>query len=463
MIRPGPALELQSFLDYNLDIKGSDGDSAAVSTAAPKKRRVLRWTGLDEEIFEVWAPAVANLILLPLVGSIDLFWIGQSRDPLAIAGMGAANQVYSTIYFLISFLPAVITPRIAEEIARERRDKAAQWVSEALGFACLMGFFGMLVLVLCPHTVLRLITNSPQVLAEAVPYCRIRGVSLIATLCSSVSFATFRGLLDFRTPLRVSLSANLLNALLNPLLMFTLGLGVSGVAAATTIAEIYSAVTFVLLLRSRKMLSRKPAIPAAETVRSLLQTGLAVQVRSVSTNLMFLLAVRRVTAIDPSGVQAAAYQVTQQFWNLAGYVSLALSSSGAGLVPTKYWKKGGGINEARQLADRLYLWGCGLGLVLSLLQLLALPLVSLMAPIKEVQQAARTPAILAAFLQLLNGAVFAGEGMLLGLRAFPVLAASSLFGCGLMVTSLYLAGDRALIGDSGWGSSCSTSPGSPHR
>ena len=65
-----------------------------------------------------------------------------------------------------------------------------------------------------PHVVLKLISDRPQVLAEAIPYARIRGLSLIATLCSTVSFATFRGLLDFRTPLRVSLAANILNACL---------------------------------------------------------------------------------------------------------------------------------------------------------------------------------------------------------------------------------------------------------
>lgn len=410
----------------------------------PSKRRWPRWSSLDAEILEVWAPAVANLILLPLVGSIDLFWIGQSRDPWAIAGMGAANQVYSTIYFLISFLPAVVTPRIAEEIARGRRSMAAKWVREALGFACVMGACGTLALVSFPHVVLKLISDRPQVLAEAIPYARIRGLSLIATLCSTVSFATFRGLLDFRTPLRVSLAANMLNACLDPLLMFGFGLGVSGVAAATSIAELFSAVTFMSLLRRRGLLEGLPSLPDAKTIRSILNSGFAVQVRSMSTNLMFLFAVRRVTAIDPSGVQAAAYQVTQQFWNLGGFISLALSSAGSGLVPTKYW--GQGVDEARHLADRLFLWGCCLGICLCALQLASLPLVGFMAPIKAVQQAARAPAILAAMLQILNGAVFAGEGILLGLKAYRWLAATSFIGCALMVSTLYIFGEDALTG-----------------
>ncbi|CAK9064770.1 Protein DETOXIFICATION 44, partial [Durusdinium trenchii] len=390
------------------------------------------WTDLDQEILQVWPAAVANLILPGLVGAVDLFWIAQSGDPMKIAGMGATNQIYNTIYFLLSFLPTILTPRIAEEFAQNRPKEAAKWVTEAFSFAVLMGLCGTIALVCYPHAVLRMITTNPDVLGNAVPYCRIRGFSLIATLCSSVSFATFRGLLDFETPLRVALATNVVNALLDPVLMNTLGLGVSGVALATTFAEVGGAVVLTMLLRRRKLLSKTPTLPAMSTVETFVKSGVAVQVRATLTNLMFLLAVRRVTEMDPTGVQAAAYQVTQQFWHLAGYVSLALSSPGAGLVPNKYFQEGGGIDEARRLADRLYLWGGCLGIVLCFLQLACLPLVGILAPIKEVQEAARSPAILAALLQIINGIVFAGEGILVGLKAYRWLAASSGIGCGCM-------------------------------
>ena len=40
-------------------------------------------------------------------------------------------------------------------------------------------------------------------------------------------------------------------------------------------------------------------------------------------------------------------------------MSLALSSSGAGLVPTKYWKKGGGASDSRRMRRRLVGGGVG--------------------------------------------------------------------------------------------------------
>jgi len=52
-----------------------------------------------------------------------------------------------------------------------------------------------------------------------------------------------------------------------------------------------------------------------------------------------------------------------------------------------------------------------LGVCLGALQLLCLPLLSLFSPLKEVQQAARLPSVVAAALQLINGVVFIGEGI----------------------------------------------------
>ena len=57
------------------------------------------WTALDEEIFGVWPPAVANLLLPALVGSVDLFWIGRSGDAIKIAGMGRPKTSSLSIVF----------------------------------------------------------------------------------------------------------------------------------------------------------------------------------------------------------------------------------------------------------------------------------------------------------------------------------------------------------------------------
>lgn len=48
---------------------------------------------LDRQILKLWFPAILNLVLIPLVGAVDVFWVGHMNNAITLAGMGAANQV----------------------------------------------------------------------------------------------------------------------------------------------------------------------------------------------------------------------------------------------------------------------------------------------------------------------------------------------------------------------------------
>lgn len=55
---------------------------------------------------------------------------------------------------------------------------------------------------------------------------------------------TFRGFKDTKTPLYAIGAGNLLNALLDPILIFLFGIGIGGAAIATVISEYVSNVIF---------------------------------------------------------------------------------------------------------------------------------------------------------------------------------------------------------------------------
>ncbi|CAK0822756.1 unnamed protein product [Prorocentrum cordatum] len=256
-------------------------------------------------ILRVFLPAVANLLLMPLVGAVDLFWVGQTGDALAIAGMGAANQVYTTIYFLSSFLPALVTPKIAMAASQDGGNslEGSRFVREALAFAGAIGLIGRM------HG------------AGRLPDASVGG-DLIRSCCVGhrTNFAVAGPLpgpndvVDHRvrhvpraprheeTPLKVTLLANALNVLLDPILMFGVGLGAAGAAAATSASEVLGVLLFLLLLRRRGYLDGPPSFPSQKRLRSLMGNGLAVQARSLGVQIMFIAAVRRVTSMDPSGL-----------------------------------------------------------------------------------------------------------------------------------------------------------------
>ena len=157
------------------------------------------------------------------------------------------------------------------------------------------------------------------------------------------------------------------------------------------------------------------------------------QCRQIALNAAFGAATRSAQAMDATGVQAAAYSISQQLWLLAGVALFALQSSAAALVPAALGK--GDNNDdtdatdaARRVADRCMGWGLFAGVGLGLLQIACLPLVRCFSPLPEVRAAARTPAFLSALAQPVNGVAFVAEGVLLGLGAFRFLAAQTAVG-----------------------------------
>ena len=70
--------------------------------------------------------------------------------------------------------------------------------------------------------------------------------------------------------------------------------------------------------------------------------------------------------------------------------------------------------------------GLILGTLLGGLQVLVLPWIQKATPMEDVRAAARAPAILASILQVINGLVFIGEGVMSGCGDFMFLAMSTI-------------------------------------
>jgi hypothetical protein len=61
---------------------------------------------LDRRLIGVSLPVIANFAINPLIGAVDLFWVNRMGNALAVAGQAAANQVFNSAFWLVSFLPS---------------------------------------------------------------------------------------------------------------------------------------------------------------------------------------------------------------------------------------------------------------------------------------------------------------------------------------------------------------------
>ena len=220
----------------------------------------------------------------------------------------------------------------------------------------------------------------------------------------------------------------MINCLLDPLLIFGLNMGLKGNALSTLFSEVVSGITFLVLLAKRDLIkvSKLFRLPSWSKLAPLIRGGFAMQLRLIAFNITFIAVARVTQGIDKTGVAAAAHEMALQTFQLGGVVLMALSVVAQIVIPNELHSAKGGIKAARVTSNRMMAWGLILGTVLGGLQVLVLPLIQKATPMEEVRVAARAPAILASVLQIINGLVFIGEGVMSGCGDFMQLAISTI-------------------------------------
>jgi len=418
-----------------LSLRG--GDSTVVVADVHEVRAWPCGDDLDKKLIKIALPCIANFAINPLVGAVDLFWINRMGSTLAVAGQAAANQIFSSAFWLTSFLPSVTATLVAREYAMGNEEGVQEATSQALILGTLVAIIGSVLILSRPEQMLSSVLKSGAPAREfARPYLMIRGFGFLPSLYSLIGFSAFRGTMNTMTPLKISLFANVLNAVVDPLLIFNAKMGVSGAALATLISEICSAALFTTLMWKKKLISASKLfrMPKLEKLMPLLKGGAALQLRNFALNLTFLAVTRVTQSIDDTGVAAAAHAMAIQTFQIGGIVLLALSTVASFVVPSdmiekvdeKTGEKSGGLRTARATTNRLMMWGLILGTVLGSLQILIIPKLLQASPLEEVRTAAKVPAILASVYQCFNGLVFIGEGVMVGTGSFMQLSISTL-------------------------------------
>jgi MATE family multidrug resistance protein len=413
-----------------------------------KKSLPFQKDNLDALILKTCVPTVMNLMVVPLVNSVDTFWVGRLGLAMALAAQSAANQACFTLFFLIAFLPNMTAPLVASAVSSGDNEKARERVCESLFLCNVLGALGTVALMVYPRQILTalLLPAGSPVLDYAVPYLRWRALGMVPSLIAATGSAAYRGLLNTVTPLKVSLMTNGVNLVLDPLLMFgtkSNGFGFVGAAMATAAAEILGGATYIRLLLRRKLarwsMLLKP--PPLKSLIPLLTGGAAMLLRQLALNIGFLVATRRAQVLDASGVSGAAYGITMQIYSVGIITLVGMQNAAAALVPS--FRVAKDVEDpkerdqnARDAADRLLGWSTLVGLGLGVGQLALLPvLVPLFSTLPEVQQAVWMPSFIAALIHVVNGPVLAGEGIMMGVGAYKELAIitmgyiASMIGC----------------------------------
>jgi len=149
---------------------------------------------LDKKLIKIALPCIANFAITPLVGAVDLFWINRMGNTLAVAGQAAANQIFTSAFWLTSFLPSVTATLVATESAKGSEEGVQDAVCQALVLGTFVAVIGSVLIFSRPDKLLSgVLKNGAPAREFAKPYLLIRAFGFLPSLYSLIGFSAFRG------------------------------------------------------------------------------------------------------------------------------------------------------------------------------------------------------------------------------------------------------------------------------
>ncbi|HKN96918.1 MAG TPA: MATE family efflux transporter [Pseudonocardiaceae bacterium] len=390
-------------------------------------------------------PALGVLAAEPLYVLVDTAVVGH-LGAVPLAGLALGGLLLSQVSTQLTFLAYGTTARVARLHGAGHRERAVAEGVDATWLGALIGIVIMVAGQLLAGPVARGLAGSGAIADGATHWLRIALFGVPFILITLAGNGWLRGVQDARRPLRYVVAGNGMSAVLCPVLVHVVGLGLAGSAIANLAAQLVVAGLFLRALRHECRAHRVPARPHWPGMRAQLTMGRDLVLRSVAFQACFVSAAS--VAARTSAAAVGAHQVVLQLWTFLSLVLDSVAIAAQALVGAELGA--GRADQARLLARRVTLYGLGLGILTC----------GLFAALAGVLPHAFTadPTVLAQIphawwffvgLQPVAGVVFAIDGVLLGagdaafLRTATLIAAVAGF---LPLIWLSLAYQWGLVG-----------------
>ncbi|PPG62083.1 MATE family efflux transporter [Rathayibacter sp. AY2B7] len=392
-------------------------------------------SALDRSILRLAVPALGSLVAEPLFLLTDSALVGH-LGAVPLAGLALGGTVLQTIVGLMVFLAYSTTPRVGRALGEgdERRAVAAGidggWLALVLGAGIAV------VGALTAPAVVALFGAEPAVAEAGVRYLAVSMAGIPAMLGVFALTGLLRGFQDTRTPLVIAAGGFALNAALNAVLIYPAGLGITGSALGTVIAQwaMLAAYAGVALRLARRV--GAPLRPHLAGLASSAGSGGWMLLRTASLRAAILLAVATATSLGAE--ELGAFQVAMTLFSTVAFALDAVAIAAQALLGRLLGA--GDAEQARAVTKRCVTWGIGAGVVLgALVTGLSGVLPYVFSSDPEVLRLLPAAIAVVGLTAPLGGYVFVLDGVLIGAGDGRYLALSGLANLAVFVPLALLA------------------------
>jgi len=301
-------------------------------------------------------PALVVLAAEPLYVLVDTAVVGHLGST-QLAALALGGGMLSIAAWLGNVLAYGTTGRAARQFGAGDRALAvaegvqASWIAVTLGVA-----MAVLAQIGAAPLTRTLAGGQTEVAAAAATWLRIAALGAPGILLAMAGNGWMRGVQDARRPMHYVLAANLLSAILCPVLVYPVGLGLVGSALANVAAQLVGGALFVRAL----VVEREPLAPRPAVLRRQLVVSGDLLVRGAAFQACFLSAAAVAARIGTAAL--GAHQIALQLWFFCALALDAVAIAAQSLVGAALGA--GDPAVARAVATRVVRIGivCGVAL-----------------------------------------------------------------------------------------------------
>lgn len=220
-------------------------------------------------------PVIIENILQTLLGTVDTYFAGKINDSV-IAGIGITNLIVNVFITLFTAISIGTTAVVARNFGKKDTDKVNSAIKQSFVLGGIIGLIVGVINLIFYKQILMVSGASDKVLLYATPYYMIVVVPAVLLCLSLILSSCLRATKDTKTPMIATGIANVLNIILNFIFM-SAGLGVVGIALATTTSRVLNVIILIVKLKRSKNgvnLQLKNWRVEKETIKSIIKIGI---------------------------------------------------------------------------------------------------------------------------------------------------------------------------------------------
>ena len=205
-------------------------------------------TATDRQIIKIALPLIFSNLSVPLVGFVDNAVLGHLSSPMYLASAGLGAIIMSYVLFSFGFIKSTTTGFISQ-IDHLDHLKSIKSIYQIFIITALISFLLLLFKDFLILTSLNIMGEAGVINSNALIYLDIRFWSIPAVFIRDIFIGYLIGIKKVSYAMRIIISINLLNIVLDYLFVFVFSMTIDGVAYASLIAEssIYVYIVYFLV------------------------------------------------------------------------------------------------------------------------------------------------------------------------------------------------------------------------